>query len=87
MTLLTPFFAAWTIYGSVLFVRINSGQAVCDSPHQEAESYAFLIFWFILSYVLLFSYTCLVFFGYSQIKKSAAVKKLTLQLLRRVNHD
>jgi len=46
-----------------------------------------LIFWFILSYVLVFSYICLICYGYSQVKKSASVKKLTLQLLRRVNHD
>ena len=78
MAVIAPFFIFWTIFGSVLFVKINSGQAVCDSPHQQNESYAFLIFWFILSYVLIFSYICLIFYGYSQIKKSASVKKSTL---------
>ena len=87
MVFIAPFFAIWTIYGSVVFAKINSGDAVCDSPHQKSESYAFLIFWFILSYVLIFSYCCLIAYGYSQLNKSAMVKKSTLQLLRRVNHD
>ena len=65
MAILAPFFTAWTIYGSVLFIKINSGAVECDSPHQSTESYAFLIFWFILSYVLIFSYICLIFYGYS----------------------
>lgn len=62
---IAPFFTAWTIYGSVIFVRINNGKAVCKEGHQATESYAFLIFWFILSYVLIFSYICLLFYGYS----------------------
>ena len=78
MAVLAPFFSAWTVYGSVLFFRINSGAAVCDSTHQSTESYAFLIFWFILSYVLIFSYLCLVCYGYSQLRKSASVRKSTL---------
>lgn len=65
MTLMTPFFTAWTIYGTVIFIKINTGMAECDSPHQQNESYAFLIFWFILSYVLIFSYMCLIFYGWS----------------------
>jgi len=51
------------------------------------ESFAFLIFWLILSFVLIFSYVCLLFYGWAQIKKSASAKKSTLQLLRGVHHD
>jgi len=78
MVLVAPFFALWTVYGTVILIRLSSGIDTCDSPHQKTESYAFLIFWFILSYVLLQSYLCLVCYGYSQVKKSAKVKKVTL---------
>lgn len=80
MALLAPFYTATTIYGSVIFVRVNSGLVECESPQQETDTYAypFLIFWFILSYVLITSYICLVCFGYSQVKKSASVKRSTL---------
>ena len=37
--------------------------------------------------MLVCSYVCLVCYGCAQIKKSAQVKKSTLQLLRRVNQD
>ena len=87
MGAVAPFFAIWTIYGTVILIRISNGSATCDSTHQRQESYAFLIFWFILSYVLLQSYVCLLCYGYSQVKKSANIKKVTLQVLRRVNHD
>ena len=74
-----------------MFVALNNGavddDSTCSSASQRNESYAFLIFWFILSFVLIFSYICLVFYGYSQIKRSASVKKSTLQLLRNSNHD
>ena len=33
MALIAPFFTAWTIYGSVIFVKINSGTVECNSPH------------------------------------------------------
>ena len=33
MTLVGPFFAVWTIYGSVIFIRINSGAIECEGPH------------------------------------------------------
>lgn len=78
MAIVAPFFAAWTVYGTVILIRISNGSVQCNSPHQRSESFAFLIFWFILSYVLLLSYVCLVSYGYSQVKKSASIKKVTL---------
>ena len=75
---IAPFFAIWTVYGTIILIKISSGREDCDSTHQKTESYAFLIFWFILSYVLLQSYLCLLCYGYSQVKKSAKVKKVTL---------
>ena len=82
MIVIAPLFAIWSIYGIVMFVALNNGavddDSTCSSASQRNESYAFLIFWFILSFVLIFSYICLVFYGYSQIKRSASVKKSTL---------
>ena len=63
MCVVAPFFTGWTLYGVYIFVRLNKGDEVCASMHQKNESYAFLIFWFILSFVLIFSYICLVFYG------------------------
>ena len=33
MAFIAPFFTAWTVYGSVIFVKINSGAVQCNSPH------------------------------------------------------
>ena len=87
MVVIAPFFAIWTVYGTIILIKITNGSASCETPGSKQESYAFLIFWFILSYVLLQSYVCLLCYGYSQVKKSANIKKVTLQVLRRVNHD
>lgn len=78
MGMVAPFFTGWTLYGVYIFVSLNTEEEVCNSMHQKNESYAFLIFWFILSFVLIFSYICLIFYGYAQIKKSASAKKSTL---------
>ena len=34
MVVVAPFFTAWTIYGSIIFVKINTGFAFCSSTHQ-----------------------------------------------------
>ena len=64
MAIIAPFFVGWTIYGVCIFVKLNNEEQVC-SAHQNNESYAFLIFWFILSFVLILSYICLVCYGYA----------------------
>ena len=81
---LVPFFLAWTIYGTVLFIKISSGDASCSETGRN-DTFAFLIFWFILSYILIFCYVCLLFYGLSSAARSARVKKSMLQLLRKLN--
>ena len=61
---LVPFFVAWTAYGTVLFVKISSGDANCAEAGSN-DAYAFLIFWFILSYILIFCFICLLVYGVS----------------------
>ena len=80
---MVPFFLAWTIYGNVIFIKVNEGDANCQTDNND--TFAFIIFWFILSYVLMFCYLCLLLFGLSASQKSAQVKKSMLQLLRKLN--
>ena len=80
---MVPFFLFWTIYGNYIFFRINEGSANCETDNND--TFAFIIFWFILSYVLMFCYMCLLLFGFSSAQKSAQVKKSMLQLLRKLN--
>ena len=80
---MAPFFLAWTIYGTTMFININRGDANCSTDNND--TFAFLIFWFILSYVLIFCYLCLVMYGFSSAQRSAQVKKSMLQLLRKLN--
>ena len=84
LLILVPFFLAWTIYGTVLFVKISSGEASCAETGSN-DTFAFLIFWFILSYILIFCYICLLLYGVSSAQRSARVKKSMLQLLRKLN--
>jgi len=65
MSLVAPFFTGWSLYGVVMFVKLNSDAFPCETASQHNESYAFLIFWFILSFVLIFSYVCLLFYGWA----------------------
>lgn len=83
MFFLLPFFIILTLKGSQIFVNIdiNIDQA------EISVTYPFLIFWFILSYVLIFSYIGLICHGYDQASKAAQVRKNIVQLLRRLNSN
>lgn len=84
MFFLLPFFIILTLKGSQIFVNIDIDNM--DSAGISA-TYPFLIFWFILSYVLIFSYIGLICHGYDQASKAAQVRKNIVQLLRRLNSN
>jgi hypothetical protein len=70
-----PFFIAWSVYGSILFVRINTGYESCEV---KSETYPFIIFWLIMSFVLIFCYGCLLLYGVSAAERANSVRKSIL---------
>jgi hypothetical protein len=64
---LFPFYVILTFKGSEVFA---SGD-LSISTQGVSDIYPFLIFWFILSYVLIFSYIGLICHGYDQASKAS----------------
>jgi len=43
-----------------MFVKVTRDEAECKV---KANAYPFIIFWFILSYIFILAYLCLMFYG------------------------
>jgi hypothetical protein len=67
-----PFFVAWTVYGTYIFTKVSTGDNSCT---KKIESYSFLIFWFILCYTLIISYTCILGYAYAESRKTNQMRK------------
>lgn len=72
-----------TIKGSQVFAQGELSAAT----QGVNDIYPSLIFWFILSYVLIFSYVGLLCHGYDQANKAGQVRKHIVQLLRRLSSN